>query len=150
MFVAWLAACSAPEISGPTSIEVGTGQFDYEPVTEGQELPIVEGPQGGYHVWLGLRARNLDPRNLRIDSQLFDAESDDTGAPPEKVGEPFFFFVRLFDDDEMGVYRTAGLPHQVERNRVRDKRLRLEVLVTDRDGRTATGDMVIVPIRTDL
>lgn len=146
------AGCTGFEVSGPPSVEVGTGQFDFEPVEVAEELPIIEGPQGGYHVWLGLRVRNLDPRNLRIDSQLFDAAlPEDTASPPEPgtVGEPFFFFVRLFDDPEDGVFRTAGLPHQVERNRVRDRRLRLEVLATDRDGRTAEGSMIIVPIRTD-
>ncbi|MEM6926099.1 MAG: hypothetical protein AAF602_04155 [Myxococcota bacterium] len=151
-FVLWLAGCAEPMISGPTALEVGTGQFDFETVEEAQRLPMVQGPQGGYHVWVALRARNLDPRRLRVDSQLFAApETDDTGAPlggedPEAVGESFFFFPPFFDDDEDGVWRTAGLPHQVERTEVRGERLRLEVVATDRDGRTAVGEMIIRPV----
>ncbi|MEN0062105.1 MAG: hypothetical protein AAGA48_08110 [Myxococcota bacterium] len=155
--IAWglLLACTGPEISGTPSIEVGSGQFDFEAVKVGQEVPIVRGPQGGDHVWLGVRIRNLDPRRLRLDSQLFTAElPEDTGlaeeVKEETVGEPFFFFPPFFDDEAGdSIFRTAGLPHQVERSRVRGRRLRLEVLATDRDGRTATGDMIIVPIRVD-
>jgi len=148
-----LVACGGTPIEGPPSIEVGTGQFDFEPVKEGQEVPIVRGPQGGDHVWLAVRIRNLDPRQLRIDSQLYEPESMETGdsgaVVAEPVGEPFFFYPPFFDDEEDGVWRTAGLPHQVERSEVRNQRLRLEVLATDREVRTATGDMIIVPVRVD-
>lgn len=149
MFVLGIAGCTGMEISGPTSIDVGTGQFQFEPVEEGEKLPIVAGPQGGYHVWLAVRVHNMDPRQLRLDSQLYDAEPpEDTGMPlePDPVGESFFFYPPFFEDDD-GVWFTAGIPHQVERSEVRNKLLRLEVLATDRDDRTATGDMIIVPIR---
>ena len=47
-------------------MEIGTGVTEFEPLTEGQEIPIVQGPQGGYHVWGGLQGFNFEPDNAEI------------------------------------------------------------------------------------
>lgn len=39
--------------------ELGTGEDAFEPVVEGQVLPLVFGPQGGWHLTAGIRARNV-------------------------------------------------------------------------------------------
>lgn len=33
------------------AVTLGTGQWEFEPLTEGQPVVIVNGPQGGWHVW---------------------------------------------------------------------------------------------------
>lgn len=150
--VGYVLGCVEPEITGDPSMEVGTGEFDFESVEKGQEVPIVRGPQGGDHVWLGVRVRNLLTRRLRLDSQLYVSDGpEDTGVQePDPVGEPFFFFPPFFpDEDEDGTFVTAGLPHQVTPGRVRGRRLRLEVIATDREERTVTGSMIIVPVRVE-
>ncbi len=146
------AGCPGIQVTGEPEVVVGTGEFAFEPVEDEQELLIVAGPQGGFHVWLAVQTRGLDPRNLRIDSQLYDPserEGSDTGGEPEPaaVGEPFFFFARLFEGDEAGTWVTAGLTHQVDRGEVRGKLLELRVQATDRDGRTATGSAIVMPVR---
>lgn len=70
---AWMAlglvACTKElEDSGPCSggaadayVEVGTGNTVFEAVTDGQVVPYVQGPQGGWHVWGSLRMGGLIP-----------------------------------------------------------------------------------------
>src|SRR4051812_15290345 len=44
--------CVAP----PNSIafEAGGGQTCFERLTEGETVKVLQGPQGGYHIWLGV------------------------------------------------------------------------------------------------
>ncbi len=37
----------------PPPFEVGTGEICYAPLVDGQVVPHITGPQGGYHVWGG-------------------------------------------------------------------------------------------------
>ncbi len=43
-------ACDTP--AGAGKFEIGTGEKCFEPLAEGDEIPLMNGPQGGYHVWL--------------------------------------------------------------------------------------------------
>jgi hypothetical protein len=36
-------------------LEVGTGTYRFEPVTDGDTLPLVFGAQGGWHLWVAIR-----------------------------------------------------------------------------------------------
>lgn len=63
MIVLLLLAC----VGGDATLEVGTGADAFEPLTDGDDLVLVMGPQGGYHVWGSLRATGVvpgDPLNL--------------------------------------------------------------------------------------
>mgnify|MGYP000916825285 CR=1 FL=1 len=42
------------EIPSPPEFAVGTGEVCYEPVRNGQVVPHITGPQGGYHVWVSV------------------------------------------------------------------------------------------------
>lgn len=147
--VAWvclLTGCPPPEFSGPPGLTVGTGEYAYEDVTAGQQVDIDAGPQGGHHIWFGVRATGLDPRGLRLESTLYDdPDEEQTLTVPE--GETFFHYPPMFEGPEPGVWETAGQIHQVERNEVANRELRLHVIAIDRDGRTAEGDMVVTPVR---
>jgi hypothetical protein len=44
--------CADPE--GPQAFEVGSGATCFERLTSGQTVPVMAGPQGGYHIWLGV------------------------------------------------------------------------------------------------
>lgn len=50
-------ACK-PEGSTPT-VEIGTGEDTWSPLLPGGDLDLVLGPQGGYHLWLAVRAGGL-------------------------------------------------------------------------------------------
>lgn len=54
---------------------MGTGQFEFVPVAAGAPIEIVCGPQGGQHIWVSVRARNLspDPVSIRVSIRLADS-----------------------------------------------------------------------------
>ena len=43
------------------AIEIGTGELDFEPLDDGDELMLIRGPQGGYHFLGSLRAKGIEP-----------------------------------------------------------------------------------------
>jgi hypothetical protein len=45
-------ACETPD-PVPT-FALGTGEVCFEPVTPGSEIPLMSGPQGGYHLWISM------------------------------------------------------------------------------------------------
>ncbi len=44
---------------GDPTLEIGLGLSGFEPLPEGEPFPLIHGPQGGYHLEVGLRATNL-------------------------------------------------------------------------------------------
>lgn len=59
-----------PETGDP-ACTLGTGAPIWEPLADGDELPVIFGPQGGYHVWGSVRATGIDP------GDFYDAASPD-------------------------------------------------------------------------
>lgn len=49
--------------AGPPSIELGTGTRAFEPLVDGEDIFVVQGPQGGYHLVGSMRASNVDGGN---------------------------------------------------------------------------------------
>jgi hypothetical protein len=75
-------------------IEIGRGDIgDYETVMDGDDAQLVRGSQGGQHVWVGIRAWDLNTRPALIQLLL---ENDASG---ETVSIPFQ--VRLTFQDEL-------------------------------------------------
>lgn len=52
--------CEDAERISPV-LEVGVGEELWTPVSEGDEIYMVEGPQGGYHVFVGVRTEGVVP-----------------------------------------------------------------------------------------
>lgn len=46
------------------SLEIGVGLGGYEALADGGEFPLIHGPQGGYHLEIGLLARRIDGDDL--------------------------------------------------------------------------------------
>lgn len=44
--------CTAPDSA--ESFEAGTGEVCFERVEDGATIPLMEGPQGGWHIWLAV------------------------------------------------------------------------------------------------
>ncbi|MCK6545295.1 hypothetical protein L6R52_05455 [Myxococcota bacterium] len=62
-------------------VELGTGDDAYEPLTDGQLIELVRGPQGGeplygFHVWAGLRAVGFEPESIDV---AFTTDVEATG-----------------------------------------------------------------------
>jgi hypothetical protein len=59
---AWATAppdACRPGRHGPPELAVGTGQTYYTPLVDGQALQLERGPQGGHHIWIAARMKNL-------------------------------------------------------------------------------------------
>ncbi len=119
-----LGACSgsAPLAdAGPPSLELGTGSSEFEALADGDTIFIVQGPQGGYHFFGSLHARNMvpgdsedlsDPRNPQTTFEAFvgDARVDamassykqglrEQGGVAEMIGRQVI--LDILDDDEL-------------------------------------------------
>ena len=44
---------------GLAAVEIGTGELSFERISEGQDLELIRGPQGGYHFLVSIRTKNL-------------------------------------------------------------------------------------------
>src|SRR6185369_7787392 len=51
-------ACK-PDGAGAPEIAIGQGQDAFAPIEDGGPILLEKGPQGGLHVWLAIRMRNL-------------------------------------------------------------------------------------------
>lgn len=60
---------------GKPDLVVGTGDFEFVPVAGGAPVEIVLGAQGGYHIFISVRARGIDPSSVRFEVGLLDAVS---------------------------------------------------------------------------
>src|SRR5262245_19352029 len=56
-----LTACG-----GVPVVDVGTGFDLFIPIRDGDMVPLIHGPQGGYHVWGAVRAENVDRSELKL------------------------------------------------------------------------------------
>jgi hypothetical protein len=70
-----LIACSSPSsktegdgtpedadtgTSVPEAIELGTGEWEWEALEDGAELPVIQGPQGGFHFLASVRVSGIE------------------------------------------------------------------------------------------
>jgi len=60
------ASAGAAMITGPAECVLGTGQLAFVTIQNTDVIPIIHGPQGGYHIWGAVRAKNIDPAGLRL------------------------------------------------------------------------------------
>jgi hypothetical protein len=81
---------------------VGTGEEDFEAVG-GSGVDVQSGPQGGYHIWIGLSTRALGPK-ITASYGVRDVETgeDVTEAGLRQV-------VELEYDEDSSTNRAAGI-----------------------------------------
>lgn len=57
------------------TVEMGTGTDStartWRPLADGDEVFLTPGPQGAQHVWIGLRARGIDPTQPRVEMNAY-------------------------------------------------------------------------------
>lgn len=83
-----LLGCAEPTPAPGVEVELGTGSFRFEPLEDGQQVALVRGAQGGFHLWLSLRVRGLEDSRPAITWTMQPA--DETRAPHEvQVALPF-------------------------------------------------------------
>ena len=117
---------------GSLSVEIGTGEDQYQPLPSGT-LEVQCGNQGGHHLWTGLRLQGFDPESLMIDISTTRLDTIErigrfwgpwtprggTLASTEIYGVPDFFSEPFFASGIAGVM------------------LRIDALVKDEQGHMA-------------
>jgi hypothetical protein len=95
-----------PRNGGPPFVQIGTGQTGYTPLAPGQVLQAEAGPQGGHHIWIAVRMKNLKQAGS---TTRIAAVQPDTGTviPPST-------FAFTFEKDEGGYCRLYGLRYQLD------------------------------------
>lgn len=146
-----------PANHGAPEVVLGDGQTDYSTLNDGDVLQLEKGPQGGHHIWVALRMKNLrqSGSTTMITSEL---EGDSAPVPP-------MAYVFTFDRDEGNYCKLYGLRYQVDSGvtdltqgykRFLGKRLKVTVKVTDTTGASAEStrsiqlsDKLLCPDGTD-
>lgn len=120
--------------AGPPALQVGTGQTDYLPLTPGQTLQAEAGPQGGHHIWIAARMKNL---KQSLTTTRIEGVQPDTGTtiPPST-------FVFTYTPGEGGYCKLSGLRYQLDNGGIDYKQflgkpLDVTVTLTDPAGTTA-------------
>jgi hypothetical protein len=105
-------ALSPPDICrpanhGPPEVIIGTGQTDFGPLTDGQTLQLERGPQGGHHLWIAARMKNLRQSGSRTVLTAKVVEPTSSNIAPAA-------YVFTFDRDEGGYCKLFGLRFQLD------------------------------------
>lgn len=125
-------------------VELGTGTRRFEALEPGQEVPIIQGIQGGYHVWGGFRGGGFDDSDVRLrfwldlgDTTLGRADYSEFGLPPSRTDADVYDYagVAVVYESNDDVVPTAG----------RTMTLRIEVSSMG-DGQVMTDSVEVVPI----
>lgn len=125
---------------GAPVVVVGTGQGDYLPVTSGEVLQVEAGPQGGHHVWIAVRAKNLSRQG---------SVTTISGTFPELAYSPMpMSVVFTMNADEGGYCEIHGLRFQLDTGQAIEgllgRALDVHVEIVDPKGEVGAGDASIV------
>jgi hypothetical protein len=135
-----------PAKHGPPELFLGTGQTDFAPLNDGQTLQLERGPQGGHHIWIAARMKNLRQSGSR--TTLTAKLVVDPTSPIAPAA-----YVFTFDRDEGDYCKLWGLRFQLDSGatdlaadykRFLGKKLEVTVEVVDSTNAKATSTKTIV------
>jgi hypothetical protein len=95
-----------PKNAGPPTVQIGTGQTGYAPLALGQTLQAEAGPQGGHHIWIAVRMKNM--------TQVGSTTHVSAVKPGTNTPIPPSSFAFTFDTDEGGYCKLYGLRYQLD------------------------------------
>jgi len=125
-----------PKVGIPPSVQIGTGQTGYMPLASRQILQAEAGPQGGHHIWIAVRMKNMKQAG---------STTKIAGVQPETgVVIPPSTFAFTFDPDEGGYCKLYGLRYQLDNGGIDyvqflGKPLDVTATVVDSNGQTASS-----------
>jgi hypothetical protein len=129
-----------PAGGGAPTVIVGEGQGDYLPLMDGDTAQVEAGPQGGYHIWVAIRVKNLAQSG---------SITEITGHFPDlgwDVGP--FDVIFTFDPDEGGYCKLYGLRFQLDQEHdihtLLGHPLDVHVKVTDPEADVGEGTRSVV------
>jgi hypothetical protein len=95
-----------PKNPGRPTVIIGTGQTGFTPLSPGQTLQAEAGPQGGHHIWIAARMKNMKQAGSTTQISAVQPDSG-TPIPPSS-------FAFTFDPDEGGFCKLYGLRYQLD------------------------------------
>jgi hypothetical protein len=135
-----LAACSSgdddpgtstdPVLPGSCEVELGGGVREWQAVDDGDTVYLYRGPQGGWMIYLSVRARGMDPSDVSV---AYVESFSDTG---EAFGQDEWR-VQLQNDVGDGWFERVGIwgavfdDYWTSSYLIRGKDARIDVTVTD-------------------
>lgn len=129
-----------PQGAGDPIVVVGEGQADYLPMADGDLAQVEAGPQGGHHIWVAVRMKNLTQSGsiTSLTGHIADLGYD--------VGP--FNVIFTFDPDEGGYCKIYGLRFQLDTqhdiNEMLGHTLELTATITDKDKTVGAGKRTVV------
>lgn len=66
------------------SLQIGTGDQDFEPLSDGDDAVVIQGPQGGFHLLGSLRATGVEPGDT---ANVFDENNPTVHFTVREGGE---------------------------------------------------------------
>jgi len=120
---------------GPPALQVGTGQTYYLPMTPNQTLQAEAGPQGGHHIWIATRMKNMKQAGS-LTKIVGVQPGTGTTIPPTTLAF-------TYAPDEGDFCKLYGIRYQLDNEGIDYKQflgkpLDVVVTVTDSAGATAT------------
>jgi hypothetical protein len=132
---------NAPDVckarnGGRPDVQIGTGQSYYLPFAKGQVLQAEAGPQGGHHIWIATRMKNMKQAGSTTRIAGRQPETGLTIAPTT--------LAFTYSPDEGGYCKLYGIRYQLDNEGIDyrpflGKPLDVTVTVTDPSGATATA-----------
>lgn len=125
-----------PANAGAPAVQVGTGQTEYLPLTDGEMVQAEQGPQGGHHIWIAVRQQNL--------KQAGSTTTITSVQPGTNLAGPRMAFVFTFEPDEGSFCKLYGLRYQLDLDGTDyhlflGQPLDVTVVIADSSGASGTG-----------
>ena len=135
-----------PVDAGAPEVLVGEGQVAYQRVEQGEAVQVEAGPQGGHHVWIALRARNL--------LQSGSVTTVRGSFPALGITVPEYRVIFGLQPSEGGACELAGLRFQLDAGLesvlpLLGQELQVEVEVRDPSGSVGLGRATLT-LSTDI
>ena len=119
-----------PEAHGAPELELGGGVNDFIPYNDADVVDVFSGEQGGYHIFVGVRMRNLRQSSL-VELRAYVPELG------EDIG-PLYFVSVLPDDPHVGYCRMPArifqIDSQIPVSDLLGKTIELTGRISDSDG----------------
>jgi hypothetical protein len=95
-----------PLDAGPPVVTIGQGMSDYLPTADDDVAVVEAGPQGGYHIWLATRVKNLHQSGsvIHVGGEI----------PSLGLSMPSMKVVFTMDPDEGGYCKLFGLRFRID------------------------------------
>jgi hypothetical protein len=134
-----LGACAAEPTPADATLSLGTGTSRFVALADGDEVPMIHGAQGGWHVWVSVRVEGMD---VGTGSLTIEHQPADESEPmiESRVGV-------LFDPpDAEGGRVSLGWPAIFSDPQCSVGRLhRIRVTLTTASGERLTAEREVVP-----